>query len=311
MNCVGCSMRPQFRCVIHGSLRKHARAMGETIAMFQGAGIEVLAPKMTNIVKEEGGFLFFRGEEQYDPRLIELLYLQNLRNLGENGFSYFVNPGGYIGKSTSYELGIAQTLNVPCFFTDYPVDHPAYIGENAVWNSASLVEYLLERHTLPRLMRVGTVKLARLWKQLIIPGSVVTVGAVIEYGKNDRDEREVLMVRTHKWNNRFSIIGGKVRRRERLEDALRREVKEETNLDGLVGKHLCTFDEIQNSGYYDTSTQHVFVDNIVRVDSRHVCLNEEAQEYIWMPVRQALAELPLEPNARYTLEMYQRQRVKH
>ncbi|MEK7632877.1 MAG: NUDIX domain-containing protein [Patescibacteria group bacterium] len=298
-------MAPRFRCVIHGSLRKHLREMGEAMEIFQSAGIEVLAPQMSGIVKEEDGFLFFKGEEQFDPRLIELMYLKNLRELGENGFSYFVNPGGYIGKSASYELGIAQATNVPCFFLSKLIDHPAYIGENAVWKVADLAEYVTKHGGLPNMRAMNDSALDRLWKQMIVPGSVVTAGAIIEYANPRGSEREVLLVKTHKWGHRFSIVGGKVRRRERVDDALRREVKEETGLDGLIGKHICTFDQIRNSGYYNTSTQHLFVDNVVRVDSRRVVLNEEAQDYIWMPVKQALAELPIEPNARHTLELYQ------
>lgn len=157
-------MIPRFRCVIHGSLRKHLREMGEAMEIFQSAGIEVLAPKISGIVKEEDGFLFFRGEELYDPRLIELMYLQNLRNLGENGFSYFVNPGGYIGKSASYELGIAQATNVSCFFSSKSVDHPVYIGENAVWSAASLAEYIAKYHSLPNFHPTTPSALDRLWK---------------------------------------------------------------------------------------------------------------------------------------------------
>jgi len=68
-----------------------------------------------------------------DPRLIELTYLHNLRRLSENGFSYFINPEGYIGKSASYELGIAQVSNTRCFFMETPQDHPVYVHKNAIW----------------------------------------------------------------------------------------------------------------------------------------------------------------------------------
>lgn len=272
--------------------------------MFQSAGIEVMAPQMSEIVKEEDGFLFFRGEEKSDPRLIELLYLQNLRKLGDNGFSYFVNPDGYIGRSASYELGVAQATNVPCFFSAKPIDHPAYIGSNAVWSPESLAEFVDRYGKLPAFSSAAPSKLDLLWRQMMIPSSVVTAGAIIEYRNPRGGEKEVLMVRTHKWKHRFSIVGGKVKRRERLSDALTREVKEETGLDGLVGRHICTFDQIKNSGYYDTATQHLFVDNVVRVDSKRVILNEEAQEYVWMPAKLALRELPIEPNARHTLELY-------
>jgi len=39
-----------------------------------------------------------------------------------------------------------------------------------------------------------------------------------------------LMVRTHKWSNLWGIPGGKIKWGEPSEDALRRELKEETNL---------------------------------------------------------------------------------
>lgn len=295
-------MSPAFRCILHGSLRKHLREMGAAFEIFQNAGIEVVAPSMNDIVKEEDGFLFFRGEERSDPRLIELLYLRQLRELGPNGFSYFVNPDGYMGKSVSYELGIAQASNVPSYFLHRPVDHPAYIGGNCVWSPESLAEYIVKHGALPTLSHASS-NMERLWKQIIVPSSVVTAGAIIEYCPK-RGEREVLMVRTHKWRNRFSIVGGKVRRSEHVCDGLLREVKEETGLDGIVGRHLCTFDEIKNSGYYQTTTQHLFVDNVVRVASRRVILNDEAQEYVWMPARIALRDLPIEPNARHTLALY-------
>ena len=118
-------------------------------------------------------------------------------------------------------------------------------------------------------------------------------------------EKEILLVKTHKWGNRYSIVGGKVRRNERLHQALIREVQEETKLHGEVGAHLCTFDQIKNSGYYRGGVQHIFVDNIVKVRSKNVTLNEEAQDYIWALPSEALKHLDIEPNARTTVELYQ------
>ena len=100
------------------------------------------------------------------------------------------------------------------------------------------------------------------------------------------------------------MVGGRVKRNERLEDALVREVEEETGLKGFIGQHICTFDQIKNSGYYKSGIQHIFVDKVIKVISKRVHLNEEAQDYIWLPPDIALRDLLIEPNARHTLELY-------
>ncbi len=55
--------------------------------------------------------------------------------------------------------------------------------------------------------------------------------------------------------------------------------------------------------------QHVFVDKIVRVTDKRVRLNEEAQEFLWVPPKIALGELDIEPNARQTLSLYSKMTV--
>lgn len=299
-------MSNPFRCIIHGSFSKHFSEITAVANIFSRAGIEVLAPKLGTLEPGEDGFLLFEDEQGQDPRLVELLYLQNLKQLGDNGFSYFVNPDGYMGKSVSYELGIAQLTNTRCFFSHKLSDHPAYIHKNSVWSPDTLAEYIIsnDRLPLPSVHR-DEVHIDNLWKELMVPGSVVATGAIIEHQpSNSKIDKEILLVKTHKWGNRYSIVGGKVQRNERLDAALLREVKEETRLDGTVGSHICTFDQIKNSGYYQQGTQHIFVDNVVAVKSKKVTLNYEAQDYIWATPSEALEFLDIEPNARTTVQMY-------
>lgn len=136
------SKKNNFRCVLHGSFRKHFQKIKKIHRLFSENGIEVLTPAMSEISKIENGFAVLAADQETDQRMIELLYLHHLKQLGPNGFSYFVNPEGYIGKSVSYELGIAQISNVPCFFSENLADHPAYIHKNAVWRPELLVEYI-------------------------------------------------------------------------------------------------------------------------------------------------------------------------
>jgi len=298
------SKKQSFRCVLHGSFRRHFGLIKEIHHIFTEAGIEVLAPQMAEITSFEKGFAFLEGEENCDPRMVELLYLHHLKRLGENGFSYFVNPEGYIGKSASYELGIAQVINVRCLFSQSPQDHPVYVHKNAVWRPQDLAIYIQEMGQLPEpKIKRNEQKIHKLWEDLMVPGSVVATGGIIEHDSNKK-EKEILLVKTHKWGGRYSIVGGKVRRNERLEDALVREVREETGLKSKIGVHLCTFDQIKNSGYYLPGIQHIFVDNVVRVISKRVRLNNEAEDYIWMPARIALRDLPIEPNTHHTLQLY-------
>ena len=67
--------------------------------------------------------------------------------------------------------------------------------------------------------------------------------------------------------------------------------------------------QIKNSGYYLPGIQYIFVDNVVHVPGKKVQLNEEAEEYTWLPVDIALRDLPIVPNARHTVELYARRLV--
>jgi len=293
------------QCVLHGSFRKHFEEIKRIYHLFIKNGIEVLAPEMSAIRTIKNSFAILESDKEKDPRMIELLYLHNLQRLGENGFSYFVNPDGYIGTSASYELGIAQLSNVRCFFLEKPKDHPVYVHKNSIWKPKHLVEYIQEYKKLPPPeIKRNEKAIHKLWEDLMVPGSVVAVGGIIEYKK------EILLVKTHKWDGRYSIVGGRVRRNERLDEALIREIKEETGLKAVIGKHICTFDQIENSGYYVPGIQHIFVDKVVKVKNKKVRLNEEAEDFIWIPPRLALKELPIEPNARHTLELYSKKALQ-
>lgn len=299
-------MSKRFRCILHGSFSKHFDYLQKIHKLLNDAGIEVLAPQSGEVVANEQGFGLFENEIGKDPRSVELLYLHNLKKLGEDGFSYFINPDGYIGRSTSYELGIAHLTNTRTFFTNKLHDHPAYVHKNSIWKPEKLVDFILNSQSLPSPMVYQNArKIHQLWQDLMVPGSVVAAGAIIEHQpRHSKQEKEILLVKTHKWGNRYSIVGGKVRRNERLKAALLREVKEETGLTGEVGAHLCTFDQLKNSGYYQAGVQHIFVDDIVKVKNKTVVLNEEAQDYIWATPTEALKYLDIEPNAKSTVEIY-------
>lgn len=125
---------------------------------------------------------------------------------------------------------------------------------------------------------------------------VVTVGAAIE----DRVGR-VLMVRTHKWSNRWGIPGGKVKFGETCEAALRRELREETGLEVGDVRFVLVQDCIRSEEFY--RDEHFLLLNYrcVTETPETVVLNDEAQEFRWVPPREAF-RLDLNRPTRVLLE---------
>jgi phosphoglycolate phosphatase-like HAD superfamily hydrolase/ADP-ribose pyrophosphatase YjhB (NUDIX family) len=112
---------------------------------------------------------------------------------------------------------------------------------------------------------------------------VVTVGALIFNAAG-----EVLMVRTHKWSDLWGIPGGKVKWGEASEAALRREIKEETDLDVTDIKFVLVQDCIHSKEFY-RDAHFVLLNYTARcVGEPSVKLNDEAREFAWVTVPKAL-----------------------
>jgi len=125
---------------------------------------------------------------------------------------------------------------------------------------------------------------------------LATVGGLIF---NAQDE--VLMVRTHKWSNLWGIPGGKIQWGESSTDALRREVKEETELNVDTIRFVLVQDCIHSREFY-REAHFVLLNYTCRVaGSDAVTLNHEAQEHRWLPMREAL-ELPLNHPTRVLID---------
>ncbi|BCX50301.1 haloacid dehalogenase [Haloferula helveola] len=111
---------------------------------------------------------------------------------------------------------------------------------------------------------------------------VATVGALIE------DEAgRYLMVKTHKWSHRWGIPGGKIKRGESSEDALRREIREETNLEIDEPRFVMVQDCI-DSEEFQRPEHFLLLNYVARRISGEVVLNEEAEEFRWADAEEAL-----------------------
>ncbi|GAB3665462.1 NUDIX hydrolase [Echinicola sediminis] len=110
-----------------------------------------------------------------------------------------------------------------------------------------------------------------------------TVGAVIFNLEN-----KILLCRSPKWNNQYVIPGGHIEKGEKMEEALLREVKEETGLDVYELK-LVSIQESVNSEHFSEKRHFIFIDYTCRTDSSEVVLNDEADEYVWAKPEEILS----------------------
>ncbi len=118
-------------------------------------------------------------------------------------------------------------------------------------------------------------------------------------------EGKLFLMKSHKWKGKWVIPGGHVDLGERIEDAVRREIKEETNLDVHDLEFVCFQEFIYGEGFWKTR-HFIFFDFACKTDSTDVVLNDEAEEYIWASPDE-LDRLPIDP---YTMNVIREYRTK-
>ena len=125
----------------------------------------------------------------------------------------------------------------------------------------------------------------------------VIVGAIICNGKD-----EIFLARSKKWKNRWIVPGGHLEFGETLKQAIRREIKEETDLE-VSDINLIDVKESIFSKDYHKRKHLIFIDFSCRTKSSRIILNDELQEYIWTEPDKAL-QLDLNPFTRKLVEKH-------
>jgi phosphoglycolate phosphatase len=106
---------------------------------------------------------------------------------------------------------------------------------------------------------------------------LATVGALIFNGAG-----EMLMIRTHKWSDLWGIPGGKIKWGETSENALRREILEETGLKISDIKFALVQDCIHSKEFY-RDAHFVLLNYTCRCKGKtEVKLNDEGRESRWV-----------------------------
>lgn len=127
--------RPRSVAII-GSFRKFYPEVCQTAGIFIGAGLTVAAPVISSIINPGADFVRFAvdppGSSDEDLQALALA-----RILAAD-LVYVVAPGGYIGRTTCYELGQVFNRGIPVFYSHRVGDLPISIPEGAVCEATAL-----------------------------------------------------------------------------------------------------------------------------------------------------------------------------
>jgi len=124
-----------------------------------------------------------------------------------------------------------------------------------------------------------------------------TVGAIIF-----NPEGRIFLMKSHKWKGKYVVPGGHIELGERIEDALIREVKEETNLAIFDIEFVCFQEFVYDESFWK-KRHFIFFDYACKTRSEQVILNGEAEEYVWVSLAQA-QQLPLDQYTATAIRKY-------
>jgi dihydroneopterin aldolase len=133
---------------------------------------------------------------------------------------------------------------------------------------------------------------------------LATVGALIL-----SREGEILLVKSEKWRDLYSVPGGKVEYGESMEEAIAREIWEETQLRVTHIRYAMNQESILSDEFWKRAhfIMHDFIVELYPDSDKHdVKLNDEAYEHLWIQPLEAL-KLPLHSKTRRLIEWFLQQ----
>ncbi|MBU1088373.1 NUDIX domain-containing protein [Patescibacteria group bacterium] len=101
------------------------------------------------------------------------------------------------------------------------------------------------------------------------------------------DKERILLIRSHKWGNKYIVCGGKLEWGEELEECVKREVKEEVGLKIEKIELIFVFESVFSLEFYKREHM-IFLNYCCRKIGGKVNLNNEADGFVWVALEKAL-----------------------
>jgi len=131
-----------------GSFRQHYAQVVHAAEIFAAAGIAIRSPAVSRIVNP--GEEYPRFESDPPAFLDHHIQAATFEKIFSSDFVYVVTPGGYIGRTTSYELGRVHERGIPVYFSEPPKDLPIEIHAGSVLDPQRLARLVTGPRTARR-----------------------------------------------------------------------------------------------------------------------------------------------------------------
>ena len=123
------------------------------------------------------------------------------------------------------------------------------------------------------------------------------VGAIVV-----NSQGSIFLMKSPKWHDKYVIPGGHVELGERMIDALKREMKEETGLDVENCYFLCVEEAIFDDDFWKKK-HFIGINFEATAKGSEVTLNDEGHDHIWVAPKDAL-KLDLTKFTRSAIEKF-------
>lgn len=119
---------------------------------------------------------------------------------------------------------------------------------------------------------------------------------------NENDE--IFLMKSPKWENQWLVPGGHVEKGEKIEDCVKREVKEEVGLEVEDVDFVTVLEGMPES--FERDTHFIFLNYSCRAENQEVELDQrEAVEHVWIDSEEALeSDLDINDSTKEFIEKF-------